>query len=79
MRTFLEHLTVEALETRLADLEAKGRDISARIDSGERSEVVTSAMRKGNWVLVTALQHNLNFLRYAWSQTKRELNSRATA
>lgn len=79
MRTFLEHLTVEALEARLADLEAKGRDISARIDSGERSEVVTSAMRKGNWVPVTALQHNLNFLRYAWSQAKRELDSRVTA
>jgi len=79
MRTFLEHLTVEALKARLADIEAKGQDVSARIASGERSEVVTSAMRKGSWVPVTALEHNRNFLRYAWSQTKRELDSRVTA
>lgn len=78
-RTFLEHLTIEALEARLAEIEAKGIAVSARLAAGERSEVVTSAIRKGNWVPVTALEYNRNLLRSAWKQTKCELNSRVTA
>lgn len=77
MKTFLEHLTVEALEARLVEIETKGIALSARIAAGERSEVVTWGMRKGNWVPVTALEHSRNFLRYAWKQTKRELKARA--
>lgn len=77
MRTFLEHLTDEALYARLSIAEEKGKEIAARIASGERSEVVTQAIRHGDWVGVSALEYNLNGLRSIWKDTKREINNRA--
>ncbi len=76
MRTFLEHLTDEALATRLATAEEKGKAIAARIAAGERSEIVTQAVRHGDWIGVTALEYSLNGLRGIWKDTKREINNR---
>jgi len=79
MRTFLEHLTDEALAARLATAEAKGRDIAARIAAGERSETVTQVVRHGDWAGVSALEYSLNGLRNIWKDTKREINNRKAA
>ena len=79
IRTYLEHLTMDELTARLAQIEAMGKATRARLDANEQSETVTYAIRKGDRVDVSKLQYALNGQRSAWKQTKLEITRRNAA
>lgn len=69
----LGHLSVEQLQERLAEIEALGKDIAARIAAGERGRVVGQHIVHGRWQNTDGLEASLNWQRYAWKQTKAAL------
>jgi hypothetical protein len=71
-----DHLTNEEIFSRLAGFEAKAKDIKARMANGERGEIVSQAIVKGDWRDVRKLEYCLNGLRSAWKQERQILRMR---
>lgn len=76
MTNFLAHLTDAQLADRLAKIEALGKETARRLANGERGDQTVWFVAKGRWTPTCNLEAGLNTQRLAWSETKKEINSR---
>lgn len=77
IRTYLEHLTMDELTARLAQIENQGKETADRIARGERGNGYGSPyIHKGSWRHASQLEVSLNWQRGAWKQTKLEISRR---
>ena len=69
-KEWLGRLSTAQLEKRLADLEALGKAYAARLAKGERGELSTYAIQRGQQRPVYSVEYHLNGTRGAWQTTR---------